>query len=148
MEYAPTIISIISLLLASAAFVSNRKSFLLTIANQRSVKVNEVFNIKSKEGQTVADKNSEIYVWFWTDIISEIIISNNILEMTAGKCKVVKKIYGINDVQKIFWEQLNTSIRKHFLSYSDAELEINGSETDNSLLRKEQLRTIVNKYLK
>ena len=148
MEYTSTAISIISMLIATAAFVSNRKSFLLTIANQRSLKVNEVFNTKSKGGLFVADKNSDTYVWFWTDIISEIIISNNIIEMTAGRYKVVKKIYGINGVQRIFWEQLNTSIRKHFISYTDSDLYINGSETENTLIRMEQIRTIINKYLK
>ncbi len=147
MEYTSTTISIISMLIATAAFVSNRKSFLLTIANQRSVKVNEIFNIKSKGGQAVADKNSETYVWFWTEIISEIVISNNIIEMSAGKYKIFKSVYGINDVQKIFWEQLNTSIRKHFMNYLESDIEINGTETENTLVRKEQIRTIINKYL-
>jgi hypothetical protein len=147
MELISTAVSTLSLVLASAAFISNRKNFLLTIANQRSVIVNELFNIKSKGGLVVADKSSDIYVWFWTDIISEIIISNNIIAMTAGKYKVVKKIYGINDVQKIFWEQLNTSIRKHFMNYIESDIEINGSETQNTLVRKEQIRTIINNYL-
>lgn len=36
MEYTSTTISIISLIIASAAFVTNKRSFLLTIANQRA----------------------------------------------------------------------------------------------------------------
>jgi hypothetical protein len=148
MEFISTAVSALSLVLASAAFISSRKSFLLTIANQRSQKVNEVFKIKSKDGLSIADKKSDTYVWYWTDIISEIVISNNILEMTAGNFKLVRRIYGINNVQKIFWEQLHTSIREHFKNYNELDLHVEGSDTKNTLERKLQIKTIVNRYIK
>ncbi len=140
-----TAVSIISLLIASAAFITNRRNFLLTIANQRAEKVNSVFKTASINTK-IASINDPHYVSFWSDIISEIIISYNILNMTAGDMKITQQINGLGIVQKIFWEQLHTTIRIHFKSYNLSLLNDNSEDNEFTLLRKMQIRTILCYY--
>lgn len=140
-----TVVSIISLLIASAAFITNRRNFLLTIANQRAEKVNSIFKTASINTK-IASINDPHYVSFWSDIISEIIISYNILNMSAGDMKITQKINGLGIVQKIFWEQLHTSIRIHFKSYNQSHLNDNSEDNEFTLIRKMQIRTILSCY--
>jgi hypothetical protein len=145
MENMSIAISIISLFIATAAFITNKRSFLLTIANQRAEKVNAIFKIACINTK-IASINDSHYISFWSDIISEIIISYNILNMTAGNKKIKQQINGLEIVQRIFWEQLHTTIRIHFKSYNPSLLNDNPEDNEFTVMRKRQIRTILAYY--
>ncbi len=145
MEYISIAISIISLIIATAAFITNKRSFLLTIANQRAEKVNTVFK-KNSDKNKIASVDDTHYINFWTEIISEIIISYNILNMTAGEMKIKQQINGLETVQRIFWEQLHTTIRSHFKSYNPSLIKDSPDDNESTLIRKRQIRTILANY--
>ena len=139
-------VSLASFLVALIVYVSSKKRFLVDLAHKRAEKVNDVFNI-ARTGTKVASLNNDHYIKFWTDIISEIITSKNILEKLSAKPKVLRYFLDVNDIQYIFWEQLHTSIRMHFKSYTDTYLIANDNDDQNTIIRKQQIRDIINTYL-
>lgn len=145
-DYVQISVSLASFLVALIVYVSSKKRFLVDLAHKRAEKVNGVFNI-ARTGTKVASLNDGHYIKFWTDVISEIIISKNILEKLSAKPKVLRYFLDVNDIQYIFWEQLHTSIRMHFKSYTDTYLIANNNDDQNTINRKQQIKDIINTYL-
>ena len=83
------IISLITTVIAIMVYLSSRKLFILEVANKRAEKVNSVFKEACK-GTKIASIVDHHYVSFWTETISEIIISQNILNKLSGKNKIMK----------------------------------------------------------
>ncbi len=145
-DYVQIFVSLASFLVALIVYVSSKKRFLVDLAHKRAEKVNGVFNI-ARTGTKVAGLNNDHYIKFWTDIISEIIISKNILEKLSSKPKVLRYFFDVNDIQYIFWEQLHTTIRMHFKSYTDTYLIADDNDDENTIIRKQQIKDIINTYL-
>lgn len=141
------ILSAISIIIAIIVYLSSRKTFMLEIANRRAEKVNSVFKEISKN-MRVAAIDDDHYLNFWPEIISEMIITINIIESLSGKYWVSKFFVGYKDVCYVFWEQLHTSIRTHFDTYKSNNLVINKDDSVLVQTRKAQLQTIIRFYQK
>lgn len=136
------LLSAISVAIAVIVYKSSRKSFMLEIANRRSDKVNDLFKETSKD-MSVAKKEDKHYLKFWTVIISELVISINIIESLSGKNWFTKLFTDYDDVCYVFWEQLNTAVRTHFETYDEAYIDNIGEEDKKEQTRKAQLKTII-----
>jgi len=145
-DYVQILVSLASFLVALIVYISSKKRFLVDLAHKRAEKVNSVFDI-ARTGTKVPSLNDSHYIKFWTDIFSEIIISKNILEKLSAKPKVLRYFLDVNDIQYIFWEQLHTSVRIHFKIYTDTYLIINNNDDQNTIIRKQQIKDIINTYL-
>jgi hypothetical protein len=145
-DFVQIVISVMSVLIALIVYISSRKLFLVDIANKRAEKVNSVFNL-ARTNTRVAGIDDSHYNNFWPEIISEIIISKNILEKLTGMNRVSKWLFDKSDIQYIFWEQLHTSVRMHFLQYSDIQLSVNADDDSNTCIRKKQIKEVINTYL-
>lgn len=140
------IISLITITIAIMVYLSSRKLYILDVANKRAEKVNSVFK-DACIGTKIASIVDHHYVSFWSETISEIVISQNILNKLSGKNKIMKCLLGHKNVQYIFWEQLHTTVRLHFKSYTDTNLIANNNDDQNTIIRKQQIKDIINTYL-
>lgn len=134
--------SFLSIFIALTVYVSSRKSFKLDIANKRANKVNDTFT-NILQDKTVPDLEDNRYKRIWTVIVSEIIISKNILDKLSWKKPFLKKIEGNRDIHYIFWEQLNTSIRDHFKSFDAEKQSKLESYTSLPDIFKQQIKDII-----
>ena len=138
------LISLLSVIIAYSSVISTRKNFLLSLANDRAKKVNQTF--EKQKGDKRAPSLSDQHILFWSEIVSEIIVSKIIIEKITGSNQMIKVILKPKDIHTIFWQQVNTSIRtqvKEYTEYVGLEI-INGDDTVPTF--RTQMKTIKEFY--
>ena len=143
-DVAELILTFFSVSIAVIVYLSSKKLFRLEVANKRADKVNTVFKEATSTGKRVADLLDSHYITFWTETVSEIVISINLIEKLTWNSKLSMKVVGYKEIKYVFWEQLHTCIRQHFEGFnSEALLALEQNAKCSSTL-KQQIKTIVN----
>jgi hypothetical protein len=141
MDYAPLIISIVSLIFSISGFFHSKKTFLISFISERVLTIrNEWFRYKNNNSLTgISDNNWELCTSFVSELVSTIFIINKLSENYLIRIMHFKKPYFI-----IFRELLPTDLRTAINNYkAGPKFDIN----DKNLTIFQQQMNDIQKYL-
>lgn len=117
-ELVSVLVSAVAVLVSIVAIRNERKSFILSIINDRVKVINNAWFEALNKGhnQMFPIKDYDFYIW--SPVVSEIVITTNILNKLIG-CNYL--LLSRNNFDYIFWEQLNTDLRIQFSHYEKTD---------------------------
>lgn len=134
------LVTALAFIISVLAYIHNRRTFLLTTATNRAKIVTDAWksNNLARHGYKIEDKD-----WVdWTDVVSELVITINVLQKIAGP-RYIRWILGYKDVLIVFWEQTPTELRTKLKIYSSSDYLKKAEETNDVNVFREQMQDII-----